>query len=101
MPSSSLVEVEVGVEVEVITTFSGWVVGWLEKWRIEQSSNLKLNLELGNFHLGLNLTSLKNYLYVMKPSTSLKMARPESFEVQYSLLSTLLAEEDLPPTTKN
>ena len=73
MPSSSLdevevevgdevrveVRVEVGVEVEVKVSNQnyffgvvGWlgrgVAGWLEIWRIKQSSNLKLKLELGN-----------------------------------------------------
>ena len=65
MPSSSLVEVAVdlgvavGVEVQVqvevevkvraqnyFFAVGGWVGGW--KWRITQSSNLKLKLELGN-----------------------------------------------------
>ena len=61
MPRSSLdeVEVEVGVEVEVKVSNQnyffgvvGWlgrgVAGWLEIWRIKQSSNLKLKLEIGN-----------------------------------------------------
>ena len=69
MPSSSLAEVEIGVEVGVkvevefevgvevgvkvevkvrAQNYFFGVGGWLEKWRIKQSSNLKLKLELGN-----------------------------------------------------
>ena len=40
-----------GKRLDLKTTFPGWVVGWmgwwLEKWRIKQSSNLELKLELG------------------------------------------------------
>ena len=60
VPSSSLVEVEVGVEVGVevevkvrAQNYFFGVGGWLQKWKIKQSSNLKLKLvlklELGNF----------------------------------------------------
>ena len=58
LPKSSLVEVEVGVEigvevgvaVEVKVRAQNYFFGGglLEKWRIKQSSNLKLKLELGN-----------------------------------------------------
>ena len=79
MPSSSLVDVdvdvdigvkvgievevefEVGVEVEVKARaqiyFFG-VGGWLEKWRIKQSSNLKLKLELDNRVFNCNSSNL-------------------------------------------
>ena len=45
------VRVEVGVEFEVKVSNQNYffgVAGWLEIWRIKQSSNLKLKLELGN-----------------------------------------------------
>ena len=55
MENKAIFQLEVEVEVEVRAQnyffgVVGWLGGWLEKWRIKQSSNLKLKLklELGN-----------------------------------------------------